>query len=59
MHRKILCFKDRLNIIINGLAIEFAASFTRFDGAPSGPGAFPFFSIVREVSIASSLIILN
>ena len=42
MFGKIPCFKDPLNIIINGLAMKFAASFTRFVGTAFGPGAFPF-----------------
>ena len=48
MFGKIPCFKDGLNIIIKGLAIKFTASFTRCVGTPSGPGAFPFFSIFKH-----------
>ena len=59
MFEKIPCFKDAMNIIINGLAMTFTASFTRFVGTQSGPGAFPFFGMFREVSFASSLVILN
>ena len=50
MFGKIPCFKDALNIVINGLAIKFAASFTRFVGGSPGQGA----SIVCKYFIGSS-----
>ena len=56
---KMPCRKEELKIIANGLHITSLASFISIVGILSGPGAFPFFNCLMELSMKISLTGLN
>ena len=47
---KMPCRKEELKIIANGSHITSPASFISIVGILSGPGAFPFFKCLMELS---------